>query len=328
MIKFFLKDILVYLEKIEEVAEQKHKINDYDSVINELEIARAKIKDKIANEHKLKNECDILQQENCLLKLKIDSLNYKLKNMNNLSIYSSNGPSPTRKKINNINYSIEKHSKSKNHYMSPKFDNSRNLFVSSIDNSYFNRSSLSSIYSPKQTELNNSAQNKKNIDKLTLKLNYDKAIKSKKNFKYKDKVKITKFVNNRAIIKVFSSEKNKNKNKNYNSRKYNIKIDNYETNTRPVINKIKIKKNKNPHLSAEKIDTNYNNKNKYSPINTINQTIAIPSTTNNNNINNIDYQNLEKNIINIIDCELKEIEKDQSNIELLLEQLNEYNTKK
>ena len=63
--------------------------------------------------------------------------------------------------------------------------------------------------------------------------------------------------------------------------------------------------------------------NKYSPLNTVSQSVDIP------NINNktIDYENLGKNINNVIDSELKELEQDEANIELLLEQLINYNKK-
>ena len=52
MIKLFLNDISQFLENLEEVSEQKHKISEYDSVLKDLELARAKIKDKITSEHK------------------------------------------------------------------------------------------------------------------------------------------------------------------------------------------------------------------------------------------------------------------------------------
>jgi hypothetical protein len=38
MMKLYLKDILAFLENIEEVAEQKHKISEYDKNKRELEL--------------------------------------------------------------------------------------------------------------------------------------------------------------------------------------------------------------------------------------------------------------------------------------------------
>ena len=318
MIKFFLKDISIYLQNIEEIAEQKKKINEYDSVIKELELTRAKIKDKIENELKLKNEYDTLQQENYLLKLKIKSLNYKIKNLININGYNSQGISPKRKKSNN---SIERLIKSKKkNYMSPPLNFSRNLFTSCNTSCIENdiNGSTMSFNSPNSSELTSTIKNRNIIDKLSLKLNYDKMIKSKNKIKKKKKKeKVDKYVNNKAIIKKFYVEKS---NKNNSSKKYkNRNIENTTNNSKPHINKlIHIKKKKKVNISAEKIDSNHiANKNKYSPVNTTNQSIEVP-------LINVDYENLEKNIINVIDKELKEIEQDQANIQLLLEQLNEY----
>ena len=289
MIKLFLKDVLVYLQNIEEVAEQKHKINEYDSVIKELDLTRAKIKSKISNELKLKNEYDILQQENCLLKLKINSLKYKINNLSNINNYNSHGPSPIRNKTNN-------------------------LLTSSVEHSYYNKSSIS-LSSKNRNEFNNSVQKRKITSKLSIKLNYDKLVKSKNKIKKKKKKeKISKYVNNKTLIKNFNGEKSKNNN----SKKFSTKnLDSYQINSKPINKFINIKKNKKISLSTEQLDTNIINKNKYSPMNT-NQSFEMP-------IINIDYENLEKNIINVIDSELKEIEQDETNIHLLLEQLEQLN---
>jgi hypothetical protein len=216
MIKLFLKDILVYLQNIEEVAEQKHKINEYDSVIKELDLTRAKIKSKISNELKLKNEYDILQQENCLLKLKINSLKYKINNLSNIYNYNSHGPSPIRNKTNN-------------------------LLTSSVENSYYNKSSIS-LSSKNRNEFNNSIQKRKITSKLSIKLNYDKLVKSRNKIKKKEKKeKISKYVNNKTLIKNFNGEKSKNNN----SKKFSTKnLDSYQINSKPINKFINIKKNK------------------------------------------------------------------------------------
>ena len=244
MIKFFLKDISVYLQNIEEIAEQKKKINEYDSVIKELELTRARIKEKSENELKLKNEYDSLQQENYLLKVKINSLNYKIQNLINISGYNSQGISPKRKKSNN---SIEKHSKSKqNYYISSPINYSRNLYTScntSCMENDFNGSTLS-FNSPNRSDLNTSYKNRNIVDKLSLKINYDKMIKSKNKIQKKQKKeKINKYVKNKAIIKKFSVEKNKNNS----SKKYHKSrnIENTINSSKPYMSKfIHIKKKK------------------------------------------------------------------------------------
>ena len=307
MIKYFLKDILAFLENIEEVADQKRKINEYDSVLKELELTRTKIKEKISAEYKLKNEYEILQQENCLLKLKINSLNYKINNLTNLNNYNSQESSQIRIKTN-ISSSMTLNSKSNNRFMSPKPQKSRNLLTEFKGNNSYNKSNF---LSPTHSEFRKSLKNKENIDKLSLKINYDKMLKSKNNFKNKKKkFNINKYVNNKALIK---------SNKNENLKKFDTKKNgNMRKKFGAIINKLT--KNKKMCLSAEKMKTS--NKNKYSPINTINQSRDEP--LNNNNI--IDYENIEKKINFILDNELKELEQDETNIEYLLEQLNNFNT--
>ena len=324
MMKLYLKDILSFLENLEEVAEQKHKINEYNSLLKELEQTKEKIKDKISVEHKLKNECEILHQENCLLKLKINSLKYKINNLNNLNINNntSRSTSPNRKKSNNSVSNRNINDKLKINFMSPKNENTRNVFTQIIElNNSYNKSSMSLLNNDKSD--NNNTKRKDNKDKLSLKLNYDKMLKTKNNLKNKKKkVNIKKFVYNNNNInnnkKNKSSNKNKNdiKEKNNNSKKINIKKEeDFISNSRPVINCL-IKRNKKINSSAEIL--NDNNTNKYSPINTINQSIDIPK------ISNIDYDNLGNNINSVIDNELKELEEDETKIEFLLEQLINY----
>lgn len=321
MMKFFLKDILVFLENIEEVAEQKRKISDYEVIQKELELTRIKIKNNIYNEHKLKNECDILQQENCLLKLKIKSLNQKIYNLSNTNNYTSQKTSPSRKKINDQTSNKSNNSKSKNDFMSPRFENARNynLFTSVVEETSSHNKSTRSFFGT-SNDLNNSVRLRKNIDKLTLKLNYDKFVKAKNNFKKKKKsVNLHKSTNNK-VIKNINLVKDKN-----NSLKkfYNKKEENYLTKSGPICRLINKEKKTNPIIENKNINNNNpNNANKYSPINTINQSIELPFNYNNLNI---DFQALEKKINNVIDLELKELEQDEANIEFLLENLNSYN---
>ena len=71
LIKLFLNDISTFLEKTEEIATGKKKLNNYEKMKNELESIRNQLKAKIYNEHKIKNELEILNQENAILKLKL-----------------------------------------------------------------------------------------------------------------------------------------------------------------------------------------------------------------------------------------------------------------
>jgi hypothetical protein len=316
MLKIFLKDILTFLENIEEVAEHKRKINEFDTIKKELELAKTKIKNKINIEHKLKNECDILQQENVLLKLKIKSLNNKISNLNNINLSNSfKNTSPIRisntLKLRNNNSLTKKINYS--NYMSPKNEIDSNLYNSVIEESHSYNKSVNNLISP-NSELNKNENTFKYVDKLTLKLNYDKKIRIKNKFyKYKNnkKINIHKFVStnkNNKVTKDISKEKKKNNS----LKRYNNKKDNIKKKAEPIIKKIISNKKKNINSSVGMRNVNSNNR--YSPVNT-NNSIEIPF--------NIDYEDLGKKINNALDNELKELQKDEENIELLLEQLNE-----
>jgi hypothetical protein len=321
MMKLYLRDILSFLENVEEVAEQKHKINEYNNLFKELEQTKAKMKDKISLEHKLKNECEILQQENCLLKLRIDSLKYKLNtfyNLNNNNNTSQNS-SPDRKKSKNSLSKRSVKTKLNRNFLSPKQENGRNIFTQIIElNNSYNKSSMSLLSNDKNE--NKNIKGKDNIDKLSLKLNYDRMLKTKNNFKNKKKkkVNIKKYVHNYNNINNKYSFKNRNDTleKNNNMKKLNNKKeDDYISKSRPIISKVT---NKPKKLNSSVEINDNNNQNRYSPVNTINQSIELPKLTNR------DCDNLGNNINDVIDNELKELEEDETKIEFLLEQLNKY----
>ena len=423
MLKIFLKDILTFLENIEEVAEHKRKINEFDTIKKELELAKTKIKNKINIEHKLKNECDILQQENVLLKLKIKSLNNKITNLNNINLSNSfkttspirisntfklrkdnsmtkginisnymspkseidknlynsvieeshsynksaiNLASPTsptselnknentfkyvdkltlkikslNNKITNLNninlsnsfkttspirisntFKLRKdNSMSKginiSNYMSPKIEIDKNLYNSVIEESHSYNKSAINLASPTSptSELNKNENTFKYVDKLTLKLNYDKKIRIKNKFyKYKNnkKINIHKFVSSNKSNKV-TKDISKEKKNNNSLKRYNNKKDNIKKKGEPIAKKIISSKKKNLNSSVGMRNVTSNNR--YSPVNTNNSI---------ENLFNVDYEDLGKKINNALDNELKELEKDEENIELLLEQLNE-----
>ena len=153
MLKGFLKDILTFLENIEEVAGQKHKINEFDTIKKELELAKTKIKNKIKIEHKLKNECDILQQENVLLKLKIKSLNHKISNLNNINLTNSFKSTSPIRMANTLNLrnnnSMTKRINISN-FMSPRNELDSKLYNSALEDSHLYNKSAFNIVSPKE----------------------------------------------------------------------------------------------------------------------------------------------------------------------------------
>ena len=321
MMKFVLNDILNFLENIEEVAERKHKINEYDSMVKELEIARAKIKDKASIEHKLKNECEALQQENSLLKLKLNSLNCKINNLNiNINNYNSQRTSSPYRKRGSETLTKTIVPKTKIHFFSPRASKTgKSLFSSVTEDNTFNKTSMN-FYNPKTKEnkdLTSSVKVKESMDKLTVIKNYDKMVKEKNkvNIKKKNDSKKNILKNSKNNMKKNMTEKKKT----FNTPKIKTNNNAHNRNKSGPITNIIIKKATKLNTDIEKTTIN----NRYSPLDTINQSIEIPLISDTNK--NIGSENYENTINNMIDNELKELKKDEENIELLLDQLNDIN---
>jgi hypothetical protein len=320
MMKLCLKDILSFLENLEEAADQKRKINDYDKIKRELELVKQKLKSKNYYEHKLKSDFELLQQENNVLKLKINSLNQKISNLRNLNISISQNSSISQEKnyTSRNNQTIPKSTKS---VMTPKSEKKNNLYIALNSTS---------------TEENISSNKSSILDLINSK---SKIIKTDKSFKNNDKKKLNK--NNNQKKKIINAKKFINNNaaaKAYKNISKNIKV-----NINPIISMKKIHKRKNnyysprPTNSIKKIDfrnkknsrnknkkknnsldLELNNENNYNPLNTFNLSADVI------NVNpNINYEDLGKNIYEAFDSELKELEQDEANIELLLEQLSD-----
>ena len=217
MIKLFLKDILGFLENIEEIANKKKKLNNYEKMKNELDSIRYQLKLKTYNEHKTKNELDLLIQENSLLKVKIRSLNQKISNLNNnINNNKNEGKNSPLIRNNNklssklinpdfhykslhhstklvINYSKKYNSVDKKLNLeknnSEKINDSKNNFnnISSIKNKSY-KINLKKKNSNIEEEFNNSNNNSKELSKNSN--NPNGKIKQKK-------INYSKYVNNR-----------------------------------------------------------------------------------------------------------------------------------
>ena len=87
MIQIFLKDILAFLENIQQIAAEREKIQEYDRIKNEIQTLTDKLNEKTKKEIELKNEINNLSHENRLLKEKI---NVNLKFSRNNSHTSEN----------------------------------------------------------------------------------------------------------------------------------------------------------------------------------------------------------------------------------------------
>ena len=323
MMKLYLKDILSFLENVEEVAEQKHKLADYEKNKKELELIKQKLKSKTYNEHKMKTDYDLLQQENNLLKLKINSLNQKITNLKNININNSQNStiSPEKTYSNRFHKSMPKIEKS---FMSPRNEKDNNFFLvvnttSNLDENNKENKSILSLNSPKSKFKKTDINFGKNDKRKQNNPNY--------NNNPKKKINANKFINNKDDKSSRASKKNIKLNLNSNSnnslrKSYNKRNDNFSPKSGPINKKLKIKiksnKNINKNLKNNQSDIEINNVNIYSPLNTFSQTIDFT------NINlNINYEDLGKKVDDAFDSEIKELEQDEANIELLLGQLTD-----
>lgn len=327
MMKLCLKDILSFLENLEEAADQKRKINDYDKIKRELELVKQKLKSKNYNEHKLKSDFELLQQENNLLKVKINSLNQKISNLRNLSINISQNINISQEKnyssrqnknhSSRYNYSLPKSTKS---VLTPKSGEKNNLYIlhntSTEDNISNNKSVILDLITKSKI-----IKSEKSLE------NNDKQKKNNKNNNQKKKiVNAKKFINNNAASKAYknisknikvninpitSIKRITNKKMNYYSPRPGNKIKKLDFKNKKNMRSLNIKKN-------QSLDLELNNDNNYNALNTFNQSADVISVN-----SNIYYEDLGKNIYEAFDSELKELEQDEANIELLLEQLSD-----
>jgi len=335
MMKLYLNDILVFLENIEEVAQDKHKINEYEKYKRELDLIRIKLKNKTFTEHKLRNDIDILQQENNILKLKIKSLNDKIYNYEGLYSYNSQNTSPIRKKSSNS--IVKKFSSSIPKKINPSASTKKvrynNLSISlnnttMIEENNNTKHSLT-LVSPKRpvTKLTKKGKNSKNSKDSKHKIGTRNS-SDKLNKKNIDISKSHKKINVNKLVKFVNNTNSKNI-KNTNNNQNNKLIKSYDK-------KINISSLKSGNIKKSQNNFNRNNdnlklmtrnhnstdvelnnvNNRYSPLNTFNQSIEIPFSS-----LNLDYDDIGKKINEAFDTELKELEQDEANIELLLDQL-------
>ena len=337
MIKFFLKDILAFLENIEETSLKKKKLNNYDKMKSELDSARNQLKIKIYNEHKTKNELDLLSQENALLKVKIKSLNQKILNINNNLTNSNSNVPRIRDKSPFIKQSIKKetfmtpkldikgslrnsahatfnYSKKKNNSVEIKIrkekDNNDNKNNNKIESSAGNGLNNSCIITKnRKTNLNikKNKISKNRNDRINLKISLKKENESDY-IKKKRVINFNKFVNNKN---------NNSINLNTNNSKFNSKND-IQLCPSPILSAMSniIIDNKNERNNSNKSNVSnpreLKSHNNYSPNNSFELLTEV----------NTDYEEIGRNINAAIDEELRQLEQDEENINKLLEQIN------
>lgn len=332
LIQLFLKDISKYLETTEEIANNKKKLNNYEKIKTELESIRNQLKLRIYNEHKIKNELEILNQENSVLKLKLKSLKEKLNNLN---------------ATNNTNLNTNHKNRSKSPLIKTRKD--YNLTTPKINiRSSFTKENKKIISDFRKT-YNNSVDKttiENNINKLdislTSKFDYssrvlDKLEKSNSKIrKNNGKHSIFSMIKKSAIKRPMNNpSNNKNKNIDHNITDTNIKkkknIKKFLMN-KDKLNKSNIKGNNikdkivpftpiTPfplNISLKKDEVNikeFKESNDFSENN----------LTERNREINTDAEDIENKINLAIDDELKQLELDEEKIKKLLEKINKEN---
>ena len=324
LIKLFLKDILSFLENVEEIADTKKKVNNYEKMKNELESIRAKLKLKMLNEQKIKNDLEALTQENSLLKVKLKSLNQKLNNIyaNNTN-NTNNKSNPKSPLINKGSRDISSTISKMNRRSSFKNDISdfRKKLNNSVDRKAFVENSINKLDLSLTSKFDYSSRVLEKVEKSNSKIKTIKPRKSnylvlRKSYLKKEQhsfYSINNEINNKDVF----IKKRKNIKKFLMNKEKPNKVNN--SNMKSIDNKIKTCKPFSPFIDNSNMKKNDNkeNNNLYS----LNNSCEICQSS-----NNIEYEDMEKKINNAIDTELKQLEEDEEKIKKLLEKINNGNS--
>ena len=324
LIKLFLKDILSFLENVEEIADTKKKVNNYEKMKNELESIRAKLKLKMLNEQKIKNDLEALTQENSLLKVKLKSLNQKLNNIYANNTNNTNNKSiPKSPLINKGSRDIGSTISKMNRRSSFKNDISdfRKKLNNSVDRKAFVENSINKLDLSLTSKFDYSSRVLEKVEKSNSKIKTIKPRKSnylvlRKSYLKKEQHSFYS-INNEINNKDPFIKKRKNIKKFLRNKEKPNKVNN--SNMKSIDNKIKTCKPFSPFIDNSNMKKNDNkeNNNLYS----LNNSCEICQSS-----NNIEYEDMEKKINNAIDTELKQLEEDEEKIKKLLEKINNGNS--
>ena len=334
LIKLFLNDISTFLEKTEEIATGKKKLNNYEKMKNELESIRNQLKAKIYNEHKIKNELEILNQENAILKLKLKSLNEKIKNLNDNNTNNTNTINNNKKRpLSNLTSKSSRDinlTKSKINLRN-SFDGHNKSLISDFKKSYIN--SVERL--EKKANMENSF-NKLDLS-LTSKFDYSSRVlenleKSYSNILQKERKKNFNSILQKSSNPILNTIINtKNKNNITLKKKKNISkfLMSKERINQMVNSNNKLNNTKNNNINAFALSTPYpqnikENENNIKDFKELDDLIQDNSADIAQGIN-IEYEDFGKKINAVIDDELKNLELDEEKIKKLLEKINNGN---
>ena len=282
MIKLFVNDIRAFLENIEEINNERKRIKDAENNQIEISILKSKLEEKSLNEIKLLNEIDFLTKEN-----------YSLKT--NLKIKKSKSKSKKKTKSKNTN----------------EFNTTHSLILKTeerpIKSRYiFNKEKIKAN-KLKIKPINKTKKNNRSNNQLSLSM-------EKRTNKYLDNFKSDSTKEKKTHTNNSMEKRPINKIKNINVQNKKIKnknIKNYFLNRTPD------NKSMTVNSSGKASSTNIKGKN--------NKTVCNEQKLNINEATHLEQSIGEDEslvtIDDVIDEELKELEKDEENIILLMEQI-------
>ena len=292
MIKSFVNDLRGVMREMEEMKNERKKIREAENAQMELEVLKSKLEEKSQNENKMKNEIDNLTKENLSLKTRIkiqtnisSSNKTKNKNINELSTTNSAILKSDSRPVKSRYLKISKDSGIN------KTKNKNNKFTIKKEGNKNKNNNR------KNNHLSMSAEKRtiKNIDNLKYSSIKGKGIHNSST--EKRTTKDSKDIN-------LDLKKIKNKNKK-----------NYSTNKTPE------NKTMTVNTTGNVSSSNINNKN--------NKTIDNEKKYNINEIAPFDESIGDDDslvtIDDVIEDELKELEKDEENIILLMEKIKNLN---
>lgn len=301
LIKEFVIDIKKFLDKNEEIVNERKKIKEAENIQMEIELLKSQLEEKVLNENKLQSEIDNLTKEN-------ESLKKRIKIQTNISKSKNANRNANISDLNSTNSSILKSE------------------TRSIKNRY------KKIYNTQQNkDINN--KDKKNIKSKIIKTETNKNMKNvkkrnnnhlsnsieKRTLKDVENLKSAsvKFKDNRSNS---TGKRNINNYKNINAISNNKKIKNKNKKNNSINKTPENKSMTVNNTTGNNSNSNLNSKN--------NKTIENEKKMNLSEINPFDQSVDEDDSLitvdDVIDEEIKELEMDEENIILLMEQIKNF----
>jgi len=296
LIKEFVIDIKKFLDKNEEIVNERKKIKEAENIQMEIELLKSQLEEKVLNENKLQSEIDNLIKEN-------ESLKKRIKIQTNISKSKNANRNANISDLNSTNSSILKSETRsiKNRYKK-------------IYNTQQNKDKKNIKSNIIKTETNKNMKNVKKRNNNHLSNSIEKrTLKDVENLKSAS----VKFKDNRGNS---TGKRNANNYKNINTISNNKKIKNK--------NKKNYSINKTPENKSMTVNNTTGNNSSSNLNSKKNKTIENGKKMDLSEINPFDQSVDEDDSLitvdDVIDEEIKELEMDEENIILLMEQIKNF----